>query len=366
MRCRTEAERGRRGCARWRERMLARCAEWETTQSQRCADWEAQQEQRCDDWRERREQQCTEWEHRQEQQCSQWEEERRKECDGWHPLLSWLCVAFVWVTTTVCRAWTWVTTSICRVWTWVVVEVFCALWTVITTMVCRLWVLVVSIVCRAWVLVVDTVCTLWVLITTIPCLILCGIRQLFAGDGEISETRSECVFSWTSRFRIVHDEKGCVLRVEVRIRLNPAADVTDEEFADARARWEQGIEDTWNAGPRLRRTSGDCRCEEYRIEYDVQWVETGEHHVVQVPSGSGRSDMGNWFVEDPGSTAAHEFGHMLGNPDEYPEPDRCPDRVTTDDDSVMASGGTVHVRHVQRIADWISDATCCDYEPVEG
>ena len=34
-------------------------------------------------------------------------------------------------------------------------------------------------------------------------------------------------------------------------------------------------------------------------------------------SGDDRSDEHHWRADDEGDVAAHEFGHMLGNPDEY-------------------------------------------------
>jgi hypothetical protein len=201
-------------------------------------------------------------------------------------------------------------------------------------------------------------------VSDIGCVLWCLLLRATAGN-EVSEQRSECVFGWTAAFRITEDERGCVLHVELRIRLQRDSDVTEEELATAQAGWETAIESKWTDAMPLRRTDGDCACSEYRVEVDVQFVDTNQHHTVQVHSGSGRADMGNWFITSGDRTVAHEAGHMFGNVDEYPEEDRCPDRVTFDDDSIMASGNTVHDRHYQRFADWVSAFTCCDYVPEE-
>ena len=48
------------------------------------------------------------------------------------------------------------------------------------------------------------------------------------------------------------------------------------------------------------------------------------HHQVKVGPGGTGEDEHNWHAEDDGKVAAHEFGHMLGNPDEYSLPARRP------------------------------------------
>jgi hypothetical protein len=98
------------------------------------------------------------------------------------------------------------------------------------------------------------------------------------------------------------------------------------------------------------------------VDVDVQWVQSGEHHAVQVHSGSGRADMLNWFVNSTGGTAAHEAGHMFGNIDEYADAN-CPSRTVTSDGSIMQNSqtGSVKARHYQGFDDWLSRHTCCTY-----
>jgi len=41
--------------------------------------------------------------------------------------------------------------------------------------------------------------------------------------------------------------------------------------------------------------------------------------------GSHRANQTNWFEDGSARTAAHEFGHMIGNPDEYHLPQKISD-----------------------------------------
>jgi hypothetical protein len=335
--CRGLSEGIRRQCVAWRERVSARCVQWEQQQRQECRDWQRRQEQRCD-----------RWETVTERRCDRWEQEQRRQCDSWG-IFSFVCVAWVWITTTVCRAWSWVTTTVCRAWSWV------------TTTFCNLWVTVTTAVCRLWAFVVTTVCTAWVTIVEIFCPWLCFIRRLLAPN-EVSAPRTECVFGWMARYRIT-DNNDCVINLVLRIRLNPDADVSAADLANVRATWEQAIEDRWSGAFDIERTGGDCPCRRYTVNMDVQWVTSGEHHTVRIRSGSGRADMTNWFITSTGGTAAHEAGHMLGHPDEYAEPDRCPNRTVTSDNSIMqTTAGQVRRRHYEPFATWISNRTCCQYQ----
>lgn len=354
MRCR------RLRCLGWRTAFSARCAAWEAQFQARCRQWETTWQQACSQWQTTWQQVCRQWETRQEQRCDRWEQEQRQACDSWHPLLSWICLFWVTVTTWVCRAWVWVTTTICKLWEWVSTTV-CTLWTWVSTTVCRLWELVTTWVCRLWVLVTTIVCTAWGWVLDIACAIWCWIRRRFAPT-EVSEGRSECIYGWTSAFRI-EEVDDCTLRITLRIRLVPDPGVTQQQLQAAQTTWEQAIEQAWTDRFRIRLADGECRCREYRVVVDVQWVTTNEHHTVRVQAGSGRADMTNWFITSTGGTAAHEAGHMFGNVDEYPDP-ACPGRTVTTDGSIMRSSqtGTVRPRHYNRFARWVSDRTCCEYE----
>jgi hypothetical protein len=108
---------------------------------------------------------------------------------------------------------------------------------------------------------------------------------------------------------------GRYLRVIVRIRLAEDAANTKTEITDkVVARWEATIGKLWNGKFRLR--SGTKTLDVWFVPVFV-YHDDHAHHQVKVTMGGARSDEGNWHAEDAGEVAAHEFGHMLGNPDEY-------------------------------------------------
>ena len=88
---------------------------------------------------------------------------------------------------------------------------------------------------------------------------------------------------------------------------------------------------------------------------------------VKVHAGAGRASLRNWYEKSSGKVAAHEFGHMIGAIDEYPQA-KSPNRVIFNDGSIMRSSstGTVKPRHFKAIADAANKKLkgCgCVYEP---
>ena len=323
-----------------REIAVRRCREYEDRGYAACARYEESGYQTCTKYEDRGYQACSEYEDRGYNSCAEW----KKNCCDWWPcswaceIISWFCVAWVWVSNLVCVAWVWVSNLVCVAWTWVT-----------------------TFVCRAWYWVTNLVCVAWAVITYPLCVLICAIRRLFAGN-EVSFSRSECIYGWTAAYRIV-EESDCRLHVEVRIRLVPDADVTDQQLQNTMNVWEPAIEQAWTDRFALLLSRGGCQCQEYHLTtFDVQWVQAGEHHTVAVHSGNGRADMGNWFINNTGGTTAHEVGHMIGNVDEYPDAN-CPNRVLSNDNSIMrdSQNGVARPRHYQTFATWISSRTCCDY-----
>ena len=120
-------------------------------------------------------------------------------------------------------------------------------------------------------------------------------------------------FQGTRNYELVRTEH--YVRVIVRIHLtedakNKAPEITDKVVA----RWERGIARVWNGKLRLR--SGTRTLDVWFIPMFL-YGDAPAHHDVTVtvrrrplrraPLARGRRRH----------VAAHEFGHMLGNPDEY-------------------------------------------------
>jgi bacillopeptidase F (M6 metalloprotease family) len=80
-------------------------------------------------------------------------------------------------------------------------------------------------------------------------------------------------------------------------------------------------------------------------------VTSNAHHTVLVQTGPGQTNMTLWHTVDNGNVAAHEFGHMLGNPDEYTTA-VCLARNPVNTGTVMDNNSNnVPQRLMQRLAD---------------
>ena len=169
-----------------------------------------------------------------------------------------------------------------------------------------------------------------------------SLRQKLESEArtEYSFPVSECIYGWTARF------EQTWTHITVRIELNPDAGISNATMNTLRTTWENAIESTWTNRWGCAR-SGELMC---RLSIDVQWVATGEHHAVRVRTGPGRSNMGTWDTFDSGGIAAHEFGHMLGNPDEYTD-SACTSRSPVNTGTVMDNNtNTVPARLMSRFA----------------
>ena len=114
-------------------------------------------------------------------------------------------------------------------------------------------------------------------------------------------------YAWRARFRLRVDQSICRVRVTVRVR------VTGTITAAQLAAWETAIETAWNNIFKLC-CGGKCCSNGYTIVTDIQFVTSGEHQVVA--AGASTVNMGLWGATDT-ADVDHEFGHMLGAPDEY-------------------------------------------------
>lgn len=106
----------------------------------------------------------------------------------------------------------------------------------------------------------------------------------------------------------------------------------------------------------------NCECGK-PIRIVVQFVESGEHHEVNLFQGRSRADSENWTrVKTRGNTFAHETGHLLGWYDEYPEnqggtlgsPPRWKENEPT---HLMNVGLTVPPEYAWDFRDWLAQMT---------
>jgi len=157
---------------------------------------------------------------------------------------------------------------------------------------------------------------------------------------EISFDVSECIYGWTAAF------EQTWTHIRVRIRLNPDAGITAATMNNLRTTWETGIENTWSNQWGCGH-AGEITC---RLTFEVQLVASNEHHAVRVRIGPMRSNMNTWDTQDTGAVAAHEFGHMLGNPDEYTDTN-CPNRAPVNTGTIMDNNSsTIPERMMTRFA----------------
>lgn len=264
---------------------------------------------------------CEEWRDERVRECKTWAKEY--ECCDWAPC-SWVCSALVWLGKWVCILFVWVVYSICVLWGWVP-----------------------YIICVVWGWVKYTICVFLCII------MLSGNEQSFHMEN--------CGYGWDAAYRI--EDYKCELHITIRIKLDAQSGVSQTDLNSCSQTWKSQIESTWSNQFQIGKSSGVCNCEAYSVDFSVDYVESDEHHTVKVHNGTGRANMTNWYInggcED---AAAHEFGHMLGFLDEYPDPN-CPDRDVTDN-SIMkhSSSGTPQIRHYEPFAEWISRRSCCTYE----
>lgn len=160
----------------------------------------------------------------------------------------------------------------------------------------------------------------------------------FRVGAEVGFDVRECVYGWRAGYNQADTH------VSIRIQLNPDAGITDATMNTLRTTWRDGIIGKWS-------NRFDCvgNGQGKRITFDVQWVASGAHHVVRVQPGPARSNMTNWDTQDTGDVASHEFGHMLGHPDEYAD-SACPMRSPVSTGTVMDDNTETVTRLYNRIA----------------
>jgi hypothetical protein len=121
------------------------------------------------------------------------------------------------------------------------------------------------------------------------------------------------------KFKLEVLRASCSVKVTVKIKVTGT--ITD----DQKSGWKTAIENKWNGKAKLLCPDPACKAacpDGYSVSFEVQWVNSGEHYVVEAnsaPADGVRSvtpDISHWGVNDT-IDITHEFGHMLGAPEEY-------------------------------------------------
>lgn len=125
------------------------------------------------------------------------------------------------------------------------------------------------------------------------------------------ETRSDGGYAWYVHYELAFD--GSAFNVTTKIDLTGAPATAYLQV------WESGIERIWNGKASLTDGAGT-----YPIRFDVAFMDGADaDYQVAVHDGYGGFDMLNWYLSTPwgpgyqDEQAAHEYGHMIGNFDEY-------------------------------------------------
>ena len=113
-------------------------------------------------------------------------------------------------------------------------------------------------------------------------------------------------FAWTVNYDLGF--LSSVFLATIRIKL-----IGDTASASVRTTWETGIETIWN-----NKVFFSDGTQLYTVQINADFVSSGQNQTVTVHDASGRDTMTHWHtIPQGGVVAAHEFGHMLGNYDEY-------------------------------------------------
>jgi len=193
-------------------------------------------------------------------------------------------------------------------------------------------------------------------------------------------------FGWTGKFDVELTDGEVVVTTKIKLlnrqgerppRGDPLPDVGDPVSDATKRSMKSDIEGKLSGKHYLHRDDcarGDeCDCPKergccwLRVRVVVEFVESGEHHEVNLWRGRGRATSSNWTrVKTRANSYAHETGHLLAWYDEYASGavGSAP-RWRVQSGVVMATGLDVPAEYYWDFRDWIGGRTAEDWDLIE-
>jgi hypothetical protein len=188
---------------------------------------------------------------------------------------------------------------------------------------------------------------------------------------------SSGVYGWTGKFDVALTSGEVIIKTKVKLlnrkgpkpasSSDPLPDIDTPVTDTDKAAMKTDIEGKLSNKHFLHRQNCkrgnpcDCvrerGCCKIRVRVEVDFVEAGEHHTVNLFQGPGRANATNWTrVKTRDNSYAHETGHLLGWYDEYASGavGTAP-RWKVQAPVVMATGLTVPAEYYWDFRDWLKE-----------
>lgn len=171
------------------------------------------------------------------------------------------------------------------------------------------------------------------------------------GTQYVSNYLTSGIYGWYSSYDILFQNQDLILDIDIDL-------VGDDPGSALISTWEQGIESIWSNAFDI--FDGTYL---YDTVFNVDWVNSGADHTVNVHSGTGPVNMLNWYTDNPSGwpnsyhdeIVAHEFGHMFGLYDEYVGGAVNPSAGLIRPDSIMGQNLTSpHADHYDDLLGWLA------------
>lgn len=186
-------------------------------------------------------------------------------------------------------------------------------------------------------------------------------------------------FGWDAAFDIKMVSREIIVRVKIKLvnrlgakpaaRTDPLPAIGSPVSAADKANLKSNIESKLSEKRifhRDRCNRGDsCNCPlshgccKLKIKVIIDFVESGQHHTVNLFQGAGRANSSSWTrTPTRANSYAHETGHLLGWYDEYAAGavGTAP-RWSVRAGGIMASGLTARPEYYWDFRDWIAGKT---------